>query len=81
MNAGDVIAIVGIVVPAVMLLVGWFASQAEKRATERFARLEQTMGERFDSLDKEILRSRERLHRLENNVAALIGLDRVKKLE
>lgn len=76
MSPEAVIAIAGIVIGVMGLLIGF----AVKLILDRLDRMESDQATRFDTIDRQMERSRERLHKIENWIAGQIGLERLEKV-
>lgn len=76
MSPEAVIAIAGIVIGVMGLLIGF----AVKLILDRLDRMESDQAARFDTIDRQMERSRERLHKIENWIAGQIGLERLEKV-
>lgn len=75
-SLGEMIAIAGVV----LSVIGGLVTLSVKLILHRMDRMENDQGQRFDSLDKQMDRTRERLHKMENWISARTSIDDVREL-
>jgi hypothetical protein len=73
MSAEAIIAIVSIVLSLFGILIGF----SVKLILNRLDKMERDQGERFNSIDRQMERTRTRLHNIENWIAAQVGMEKL----